>query len=187
MTPLSVKRFLVTFVLWTGLLILYVLIQRYLEHLGLFELALAKIQGSGVGFIIAPAYWIIVVFALMTPLSSGTLLVILGLPIFGPQLTFLLAFSAGLVASLLSYILGRHFITVSNTKMHQRIIEAEQFLRSRPKQLWILAFIVKAIPNPLYDIWGYAFGIVRANLFTYLSASAAGGAIPLALICWLFY
>src|SRR5437867_4026394 len=88
-----------------ALIVCYVLIGRSLQRLGLLEFLFSYLRSEGI-FISMTIYWLIVVISLLTPLSSASLLVVLGVSVFGPVPTFGLTYTAAIVAGIVSYLIG---------------------------------------------------------------------------------
>jgi len=122
---------------------------------------------------------------LLLPFSPATLVVLAGVSIWGAAITFWVSFASALVAATVAYCLGRAMaINSPGARFGQALAWMAARARNRPRT-WLLLFAARAIPNPLYDAWGYAAGMARVPFWLYLSASAVGGSIPLALVCWL--
>lgn len=128
-------------------------------------------------------YAVLIAFSLLLPMSPATALVILGVALWGPALTFTLSFMAALAAAVISYVTGRSLRRLPSLRLQHALGRLEDLI-GQIKAVWMVIFLLRAIPNPAYDVWGYAAGAMGVRFPTYISATALGGAIPLGLLCW---
>ncbi len=130
-------------------------------------------------------YWLVMLAALMLPLSSSALLLLVGLEAFGRTTTFLVGLTAGGVAAGLSYALASKIVALGRpARLARRLDTGRRLLAQWPRATWLAVFLARATPNPLYDAWGYAAGALRIPVRAYLVASFLGGILPLALVCF---
>jgi uncharacterized membrane protein YdjX (TVP38/TMEM64 family) len=127
---------------------------------------------------------VVLAVVLMTPLSSASVLVLIAVPVFGPVRTFVGSLAAGGLSAILSYELGA-WLGRRRLKLTERVQRTTENVARSAVKTFVLSATVRAIPNPLYDVWGYAFGLASASRASYLLGSAVGGALPLGLICFL--
>ena len=127
-------------------------------------------------------FGVMLTISLMLPFSPASVLVLLGVQIFGPATTFLISFAAGVTSSTLAYWIGRWLGMALPSRPTAAVQQLDTYIR-RGTLVWWVVFVVRAVPNPLYDAWGYAAGILRLSYVSYLTASALGGSIPLAILC----
>jgi len=171
-------------VAWGAVLVAYVTwFSRLAEYQELVERFRALGESSPVAAI--GVYWLVMLAALMLPLSSSALLLLVGLEAFGRTTTFLTGLTAGGVAAGLSYALASRIVALGRPARLARRLETGRHLLSRwPRATWLAVFLARATPNPLYDVWGYAAGALRIPVRAYLVASFLGGILPLALVCF---
>jgi uncharacterized membrane protein YdjX (TVP38/TMEM64 family) len=123
--------------------------------------------------------------SLLAP-GSAAVLVLIALPIFGANTTFVLSLVSGVSASFISHQVGWHILGRVRLPINsQKLLRAKELATGTATRSWLLAMLTRALPNPLYDVWGYAFGALKIPLHIYLPAATIGGAVSLALICYL--
>lgn len=162
----------------------YLFIGTYLKGIPVVEESLEAVSGSGTfpGLILL---WLVLFASLVLPFSSAALFILLGLDLFGAGAVFATAFTAGLAATATTYAIGRGLgDLVRRSSFHERVEEARRYLEPRTAMVGLLTFLIKSAPNPLYDAWGYACGILRIPFPVYFGAAVAGGVIPLSLLCF---
>ena len=170
----------------TGLLMIvaYVLISTQLRRVPAVQdtlLVLASVRPVlGLALL-----WVVLLVCLLLPFSSAALFILLGLDLFGPFPVFWTALSAGFVGTSLTYFIGLKLTSIIRwQRLQDGIEEAHSFLEPRTRMVGALTFVIKAVPNPLYDAWGYACGMTRVPFRVYLIAAVAGGLLPLTFLCF---
>jgi membrane protein YqaA with SNARE-associated domain len=162
----------------------YVFVASHLGSLPAVESLVADLADEGrlPGI---PILWIILFAALILPFSSAALFIVLALDLFGAVPVFWTAFTAGLAATATTYAIGRFAGgLVRSPRLQEPIAEASAALAKRRRMVGLLTFVVRAVPNPLYDAWGYACGILRVPFLLYFPAAVAGGLVPLTVLCF---
>jgi uncharacterized membrane protein YdjX (TVP38/TMEM64 family) len=130
------------------------------------------------------AFGLLLNFTLLAP-GSATVLILLALPLFGPTTTFLLSLMGGFTATLLAHRLGRWFRAFEGEQRWAKIRRLEDVVTRNRQRTWLLALASRAIPNPLYDVWPFAFGFFLVPLRAYLPPATLGGAFTLSFLCYL--
>ena len=180
------KKSVVAILLWFAILAFYFTLATQLNAFSSLEAYLDRHMSADHKLIAMAIYWLILFAGLLTPFSSATFFVLAVLPVFGPTRTFFLSLTAGISASFIGHFIGSEFQTaLSNSFFSAYLGEAQSYISNRSKRtVFVLAFLSRAIPNPLYDVWAYAFGILGTSRITYLVGASFGGSIPLGIICY---
>ena len=180
------QKTIITLLLWITLLSLYTVFSSKILDSQYFS-SLSVIEAISNNYFIATACALLLLsVALLIPFSSAALIVLLLLPLLGPSTTFIIGILAGSIASVVSYLAGKHLSDlITHKTFRSKILDARSALDKRPQSMWMASFLSRAIPNPLYDVWGYAFGAMGIPMKIYVPASIAGGVIPLAIMCYL--
>ncbi len=170
----------------TGLVMIaaYVLLSTWLRSIPAVEAAVVTLSTVRPALALA-LLWVVLFACLLLPFSSASLFILLGLDLFGALPVFLTALTAGLVATCATYFIGSELAAIIRwPRLQQAVEEARGFLAPRTRLVGGLTFLIKAVPNPLYDAWGYACGMARVPFRVYLVAAVAGGLLPLTFLCF---
>lgn len=182
----SGKSLIRSLAIWASSVGLYLLLAWWLNKQPYVESLTDRLELSEAGGWAAFLFVVILSVFLLVPLSSGTFLVLLGVDLFGSGFAFILSLTGGVVASIISYWCGRVVQRLlPSLTSPGRLNRALRALTTREAALWWSIFLLRAIPNPLYDVWGYAAGILRVKFGAYLAASFLGGSIPVSILCFL--
>lgn len=174
---------LVTLAVWLGIIVAYRWVYSELGRSGWSDRLSAMAGDGGTRALALSIYTVLLIVCLLTPFSSAALIVLVALPVFGPEQTFISSIIAGGTSAVLSYWIGKQIRSGPGGVMLKRRLERIKGL-VQSRRICVIAFACKAIPNPLYDLWGYAFGLARASFAWYLVGSLLGGAIPLGIMCF---
>ena len=172
-----------TVALWILIVACYAAVASYLrQHTPINDLLESSNLESSLifGFV----FWLILILSLLLPLSSATIIVLLGVDLFGPWQAFNLSFSAGVTAAALSYAIGYCASRINWKQFNHKLDKANEILKNQRKSVFLLTIVVRAVPNPLYDIWGYACGFLRIKFWLYFLSSIIGGTIPVVILCF---
>ncbi len=182
---LASRRVISGMLVWIGLLLAYVVVVRHLRTYDFYLDILALANDPGLRPYAVGAYVLGIALAMMTPFSSSALLLFAALEVFGPITAFIGGYLGGATASVLTYGIGRKLgHLLERSRMADRLDQAHAFLSGHPRGVWAGLFLARAVPTPLYDVWGYASGIMGIPFWTYLIPSSLGGAVPLAVVCF---
>lgn len=179
------KLFAPSIVLWLVAIALYILAFRFITNQSEYKALLTQFVLSDIAWRNYIAYVALLNVALLAP-GSAIALILAVLPVFGPDVTFLLSVLGGVSASIISHQLGWHFAgRLKIGFIQSNLARAREYITRSRTRTWVLAMLTRGIPNPLYDTWGYAFGALRIPLTTYLPAATLGGVIAIGLLCYL--
>lgn len=182
---LTIRRVIGIIVFWVALLTVYALVVRHLETYGFYREAIALANDPATQHLALVIFYLAMTLALMTPFSSAALFLLAALEVLGPYKTFAVAYLGGATATILSYWIGYKMSGfVERSRLGARLHDAQAYLRDHPRGLWTGLFLARAVPTPLYDVFGYAAGVMRIPFWTYLIPSSLGGIIPLAVMCF---
>lgn len=171
--------------IWVLIILLYIIAIRQLQYQDFFIEIISDVQRESV-YLTAIVFSVILIVSLLIPFSAASALVLIGVQIFGPSITLLLSFSSGLVAAFVSYRIGRFLPKIiKNKKMQDKYLASVSYLEENKSSVYLATFLVRCVPNPLYDVWGYSCGAMKVSFPGYFLASAFGGIIPISILCYL--
>ncbi len=168
----------VAIALFTVVSVIAVAVRRELAQSGVFREVLATLEaGPAVVF-----FWIAFFVLLTLPVSPTTPMLAASLTVRGPGETFVIAYSAGLVASGVKYLLGRsgsgalgHWVARPRQSVVQQLVSS--------RGTFVAFALLQGVPHPLYDVVGYVAGALRVPFWSYVAGSAFGGGLLLATLC----
>jgi uncharacterized membrane protein YdjX (TVP38/TMEM64 family) len=167
-----------------ALVAMYVAVMRYVVGPEDYRSFMSRALLSSSVWTNYAVFCLLISLALLLP-GSAAVLILAALPVWGPSATFVLAFVGGLSATVLAHQLGWWLRSRDRDGRRWTKVQAVHvFLTQHERRIWMLAFATRAIPNPFYDVWAYAFGFFRVPLRTYLPPATLGGAIALAVLCY---
>lgn len=179
------REWVPAFLAWCVLLALYIVAWRFGVQRDAYQAWVDRELLSGSPWINYTSYFLLLTVALLAP-GSATILILAALPVFGPLATFVLSFLAGVVATAASHQVGWYLrARRSLERPSDRVRRVQSFVDRYQNKLWLLALLTRAVPNPLYDTWAYAFGFLRLPLSRYLPWAVLGGGLSLAALCFL--
>lgn len=122
----------------------------------------------------------ILLLLLLLPFTPTSPVLALGLGVFGGPGLFAIAVPVGICAACSSYAIGRTLPPTGRLGAACRRIQQSE---GRFHSVFTAAFVLRAIPHPLYDLVGYACGALRVPFLPYVLGSTAGGSTLVGLFC----